>query len=449
MRERLLIRSEDDRILLDQVERILQSEELHGSGVLRRLLRFLAEKSVGPDAEDLKEYSVAIDGLGKPASYDPRHNSAVRIQVGRLRQRLTDYYRNEGQHDPIIIDIPKGRFRLKFASRNGSSQKVDSIEHERSPIATSGERKAVSKLLMPVRFPAAFVAGVIIALAAGAAYNTMRPTRANANSRSDAAVWNVDMEALWRPFITTDRPMIVAIEDPLFLELDGKRGIYYRDKTLNNWNDLISSPPVKTLRSALKSGEVAPSRYYTAFGEVDSSFLIARLLGSRVQNLSVLKTSDFSMRELADNNVIFVGLENLFFTEQIQAAPVEALLQPTRDGIRNVHPGLNEPPIFLDQYSTAPTEEGIAYALVTHVPGPMGNNDIESFTCGRAAGYVAAVKAFTDPNSVKSLAARLKQVGGGTIPRYYQVLFKVKFKAEEPTEITYVLARELHYPGRS
>src|SRR5579875_1387324 len=100
-----------------QVERVLHSEEFRGSEVLRRLLRFLAEKSASGEADDLKEYTVAIEGLGKPSTYDPRHNSAVRIQVGRLRQKLADYYRTEGLEDTLIIDIPKGRFKLKCEVR--------------------------------------------------------------------------------------------------------------------------------------------------------------------------------------------------------------------------------------------------------------------------------------------------------------------------------------------
>lgn len=86
---------------------------------------------------------------------------------------------------------------------------------------------------------------------------------------------------------------------------------------------------------------------------------------------------------------------------------------------------------------------------MTHVPGPLGGNDIMSFTCSRSAGYVAAVKSFSDPGFVHTLVSRLKGAAGGRMPRYYQVLLKVKFTAEEPTEINYVLARELRYPGRS
>jgi hypothetical protein len=117
------------------------------------------------------------------------------------------------------------------------------------------------------------------------------------------------------------------------------------------------------------------------------------------------------------------------------------------EGIRNLHPGPNEPALFADQYSTAPSEEGVAYALITHFPGPMGGNDVESFTSYRSAGYVAAVKAFTNPDFVKPLVARLKQSCGGHMPAYYQIVLRVKFKDDVPTEISFVLARELQSRG--
>ena len=441
--------SEGNQVLLEQVDRVLHSEELRGSEVLRRLLRFLAEKSISGEADHLKEYTVAIDGLAKPASYDPRHNSAVRIQVGRLRQKLSDYYRHEGGHDPVTIDIPKGRFKLKFEYRNGLPVRSTSVEEEVIAPFEDGRHGRIHDWPTRKRLLVALTAGVILILGIGAVYKVLRPANANVNAIASSDSWNADMQDLWGPFIAKDRPLIVAIEDPLFVELDGKKGVYYRDKTLNTWQDVANSQAVQSLRAALKSREMAPSRYYTAFGEVDASFLLARTLGSRIPNLTVLKTSDFSMRELADNNVIFVGLQNLFFTDQMESAPVKAPLQQIREGIRNVNPGPNEPAEFLDEYSTAPTEEGTAFALITHVPGPMGNSDVESFTCSRAAGYVAAVKAFTDPNSVRTVVNLLKHVGNGKMPRYYQLLLKVKFKAEEPTEVTYVLAKELNYPGKS
>jgi hypothetical protein len=433
----------------NQVERILHSEELRGSEVLRRLLRFLAEKSACGEADELKEYIVAIDGLGKPSTYDPRHNSAVRIQVGRLRQKLADYYRGEGREDPIVIDVPKGRFKLKFEYRNSpvlSAPPAEFFPEHGAPPETAAPAKVrktgLRALLLTPRFAVPLYAGLILAMAF-AGYHWLKPASAKANAAVYPAGWDADMEALWHPFISTRRPLIVAIEDPLFVELNGSTGIYYRDRTLNSWNDIIASPNVTALRKALKDPVIQPSRYYTAFGEVDASFLIAKLLGPRVQNLSVVKTSDLSLRQIGDNNVLFVGVQNLFFNEQTQAMPVDVQLLQVREGIRNKNPGQNEPALFADQYSTAPTEEGTAYALVTHLPGPLGDDDVESFTSSRAAGYVAAVKAFTDPVLVRSIATQLKQACEGRIPRYYQVLLKVKFKEDVPIEITFVLGREL------
>lgn len=435
---------EDRRTLLDQVERILHSEELRGSEVLRRLLRFLAEKSASGEADELKEYTVAIECLGKPASYDPRQNSAVRIQVGRLRQKLSDYYRAEGVDDPVIVDIPKGHFKLKYVFRDSFAPNVpESLVTEIPP------RKTLAQKLGRMRIPVAIAACALFVLGIGARYYALRPAQAKASSAATSAAWNPNMEALWWPFIATSRPMIVAIEDPLFVEMNVGNGVYFRDKTLNTWSDVKSSPTVESLRQALKNPGAEPTRYYTTFGEVNAAFLLARLLGSRVQNLSLMKTTDLSVQELADNNVVFVGVENRFFKEQMQAAPVKPPLQPVQNGVQDLHPGPNQPAIFHDQYSDASAGEGVVYALVTHFPGPLGENDVESFTSSRAAGYVAAVKAFTDPSFVQTVVTELKRSCGGTMPRYYQVLLKVNFTEEVPTEITYVLAQQLRYPGKS
>src|ERR1700692_1488584 len=107
----------EDKALQAQVDRILRSDEFRSLEVLRRLLKFLAEKSALGEADQLKEYAVAIDGLGKPHSYAPRHNSAVRIQVGRLRQKLAEYYRTEGKLDEFVVDLPRGRFKLTCEPR--------------------------------------------------------------------------------------------------------------------------------------------------------------------------------------------------------------------------------------------------------------------------------------------------------------------------------------------
>src|SRR5258708_29352939 len=102
---------------LAQIQRIVQSKACKTSEVHRNLLNYLAEKSLAGTAQNLKVYTVGLDVFGKPATYDPRQESVVRMHVGRLRQKLTEYYRTEGQDDPVIVDLPKGAFTLTFTLR--------------------------------------------------------------------------------------------------------------------------------------------------------------------------------------------------------------------------------------------------------------------------------------------------------------------------------------------
>jgi hypothetical protein len=427
-------------IVQDQIERILHSDEFRNSEVLRRLLLYLAEKSASGEADQLKEYIIAIDGLGKPSSYDPQHSSAVRIQIGRLRQKLAEYYRDQGKDDPILIELPKGRFRLTYQHRQ--SEAIDEEPLVQPAIHADKEAQAGFAPVHPKkRIYIGFLSGLLVATALFAGgFILFRP--AWVHSKEVATVWTGELETLWAPFINSRRPLIVSIEDPLFVELRSNPGIYYRDRSLNQWTDVEKSEQVHVIGKALRNPDIQPSRYYTAFGEVEASFLLGRLLGPNVQLFSLSKSSQLTWQQLADNDVLFVGVQNLFF-EQVQGLPIEPQLIPELGGVRNPHPAPGEPALFADQYVTAPTEQGVVYALVTHLPGPVGSNEVESFTSNRSAGYVGAVQWFTSPKFAKVLVQKLTALTGGRMPRYYQVLLKVRFKDDVPTETTYVLSREL------
>src|SRR5438045_4901498 len=100
-----------------QIQRIVSSKAFKTSEVHRNLFNYLAEKSLGGEAHNLKEYTVGLDVFGKPASYDRRQESVVRMHVGRLRQKLAEYDRTEGIDDSIIVDLPKGGFAMTFLPR--------------------------------------------------------------------------------------------------------------------------------------------------------------------------------------------------------------------------------------------------------------------------------------------------------------------------------------------
>jgi len=99
------------------LDRLLKSETFARSESLRRLLRYLAEKSLAGEAAQLSEVTVGVEALGKAADYDPQVDPSVRVQVSRLRGKLAQYYMEEGVNDPVVITLPKGHFQLKFERR--------------------------------------------------------------------------------------------------------------------------------------------------------------------------------------------------------------------------------------------------------------------------------------------------------------------------------------------
>ena len=363
-----------------EVERILHSETFRSSEGLRRLLKFLTEKSVSGEADHLKEYTIGIDGMGKPADYDPRRDSAVRIQVGRLRQKLAEYYRTEGKDDPCVVELPKGRFKLNCEARPAVSEPI----FQAVPPA---EIEAAD----PRWRHAALVLGAALVVAAGwAIYASVHLSSARAQLSAFRTGWTPELEELWKPFLTTDRPVLISIADPLFVQFKGYGA--YREFTLNSWDEVQHSPTVAAIRKALKNAEMESFSYYASLGEVNASFLLGKLLASRLPHLSLVKNSELSWQELADNNVLFIGAGRIF-QPQLRGLPVTLPLVVERPGVRNLRPRAGEPAVFADQLPTpGGPEDGEVSALISHTPGPGGQGDILSFNSNRTAGRVAAAQ---------------------------------------------------------
>jgi serine/threonine-protein kinase len=100
----------------EQLDRILQSPRFATAEKRGLLLRFLVESFLEGRSEGLKEYEVGRAVFGRPASYDPRLDPIVRVQVSNLRSKLREYYASDGKDDPVLIEFPKGyipRFELR------------------------------------------------------------------------------------------------------------------------------------------------------------------------------------------------------------------------------------------------------------------------------------------------------------------------------------------------
>src|SRR5579884_229260 len=100
-----------------QLERILTSPEFHSSQRLSRLLQYLVEEFLVCPAKTISEYQLGFEVFERSTDFDPQVDSVVRVQVARLRQKLAQYYAEEGRVDRILIEVHRGGYAVSVTFR--------------------------------------------------------------------------------------------------------------------------------------------------------------------------------------------------------------------------------------------------------------------------------------------------------------------------------------------
>jgi TolB-like protein len=117
-----------------QLERTLASRGFVTAGRQSRLLRHIVERTLAGQADQLKEYSVGMEVFDRDEKYDPRIDSIVRVEAGRLRSRLDEYYATDGAGDAVRISLPRGAYVATFEP-NVQGAKPAVTLNEAAPIA--------------------------------------------------------------------------------------------------------------------------------------------------------------------------------------------------------------------------------------------------------------------------------------------------------------------------
>lgn len=369
-----------------QIQRILQSKTFRTSEVHRNLLSYLAEKSLAGEAESLKEYTVGLDVFAKPSSYDPRQESTVRMHVARLRQKLAEYYRTEGVDDPIFVDLPKGGFRVTFEPRPAAG----------AVLADPEPASETPKFTRPTRYWFEVVLVAALLLAVGAALYFGTKWWQVQSQETTEVKWTPELRALWEPLIAENRPLIVA---------------------------------VSTARPETSSA-----------GAASGVFRLGEFLGKLKTNIQVLQSDQIEAPEVAMGNVVFLG--QMAENRQVKAMSEGRPFVLEADGIHNTQPQSGEPSLFADRPPSDPSDTEESFALISRVPGLYGNGQVLYLSGNRPASIVGGVQGFTDPEFAKTLVAKMKDASG-QVPRYYQVVLKVRSMDDMPIEISYVLHRSI------
>ena len=398
------------------IDRLSSSRVLHGSESLCRLLRYLAEHSLQNPGTPVKEYQIATEVFGRPPDFDPHLDSAIRVQAGRLRLKLAEYYSSEGQRDPILVELPKGSYTLTFHPRSSAP----------SPTAVAAQQPepARKRNRILLNWAAGVIALSILLAAAVAALvvkwqNHLR-TDAVSSKHQDIPV---AYQIFWKDFVSGTEPWVV-FSNAAFVGRP-ETGMRYRNPAEDSHAQILD--------------------HYTGVGEVLAVHELDRVFHLFGQEARVKRGSLFSLDDAKNNDLIFVGspAENLSLRDipMSQQFLFQRLTSGPRKGdlaVVNLHARAGEPSYFIGSPSTAPLSED--YAVISLSRGLDPSNSVLILAGASTIGTQAAVEYVCHEDSLNQLLARLG-AGASSDLKPFEVVLRVKVARGVPVESEIVASR--------
>lgn len=172
----------------EQLRRVLLSPEFRSSKRSQDFLQYVVDRALSGETEQLKERTIGIDVLGRPPSYDPSEDAAVRVKASEVRKRLGLYYAGEGARDAIRIELPPGTYVPEFRY---SPAGAAANSHDHDPVAETPRHRTR---------PVWIAAGCLMVLAlSGGAYRWIgtRPLS--------------PLSEFWKPVVQGSAPISICV----------------------------------------------------------------------------------------------------------------------------------------------------------------------------------------------------------------------------------------------
>jgi len=402
---------------LAQIEKLVGSHVLHGSESLCKLLRYLAKHALDHPGTPIKEYQIATEVFGRSDDFDPQLDSMVRVQAGRLRAKLAEYYGANGTEDGIVVELPKGTYVLAFHHRPSASRAHPNTgaEPERQEPRTTQGRKW---------FATALSLGVLLVIAGATILGLLwsrNSAQAGLSREGEAAP--AAFRVFWNGFVSGQEPWVV-FSNAAFVGRP-ETGMRYYDTVKDKGSFILD--------------------HYTGVGEVLAVHELDRVFGLLHRQIRVKRGSLFSLDDAKNNNLIFIGspFENLTLLEipGTQEFVFRRMTSGPRKGeeaIVNVHPQPGEPKEYFPSAGNAPLTED--YAVVGLVKGLNAGQAVLILAGTTTLGTQAAVEYVCRQSSVQELLLRLPVSQTGDL-KTFEAVIRVKVTRGVPVESELVALR--------
>ena len=331
-----------------EVERLIDNSALRASESLSRLLRYLANRTIQEPGAAIREHEIAAEVFGR-ASFDPRLDSTVRVNVTRLRAKLLEYYAGAGADDPVVVDLPKGSYAVVFQKKPAEEPAaLPAAPAEAEPLTVPSPRQAprsgVNRLLVGVAIAmtstAVMLAGTLLLERRGAMGNAAAPSADNPSLRR---FWGMLLNRTGEPWVVFSNASFVGRP---------ATGMRYMVPSRDEGREVLD--------------------FYTGIGEVLGVHALDRTFAMLNRSVRVKRGALLSLDDAKTNDLVYVGspLENLTLRDMPGLQDLEFRVMedgPLRGegALVNRAPRPGEPRMFLP--STLPLTED--FAVVALVPG--------------------------------------------------------------------------------
>jgi len=119
-----------------ELEKVLSSSLFSTADRMKRFLRLVVEETLEGRGDNLNELLLGIAVYDRDKKFDPRVDSIVRVDAGRLRAKLREFYASDGVSSSIGIEIPKGSYKAVFKRLPEKAPVTAQRLQARYPIAT-------------------------------------------------------------------------------------------------------------------------------------------------------------------------------------------------------------------------------------------------------------------------------------------------------------------------
>jgi len=398
-----------------QIDRLICSPQLHGAEALCKLLNYLAQHTLNSSTGHLKEYQIATEVFGRAADFDPQSDASVRVQVGRLRTKLAEYYNSIGAQDPLVVDVPKGHYSLSFERRV-----LEQLEE------TQPETESFLRRTFVIRLPWMLAALSLFLFTIGYCGYLWMQTRA---LQRQLTPWKYSpaVAAFWSGFLDAPLDTDVVMEDDAFLVV---QNISHQTFT---FNDYLDRNYIGNLQSQKFSPEIQRVLHLIALknlGRATEARMAEHIatLDPAGRKLHWFNAREYTPFLLTHNNVILLGgpLSNPWvqlFENQLNFT--EALNSEGNSPVTNRAPAKGEQAIYTSGETTQ-------YCVVAYLPNPQNNGKVLIVQGTSSEGTEAGLDFLLSEDQLSKIQDRLNS----TKFPYFEVLLKTSWVMGSPLTTT-------------